>query len=43
MYVAVDGFRRRASFVAPAMVGPYAFHAVFGVLGVWLMFRAVGA
>jgi hypothetical protein len=38
-----DGFRRRASFLAPVMLAPYAFHAGFAVLGLWLMMRAVSA
>jgi hypothetical protein len=41
--VTADGFRRRASFISPAMLLPYAFHGVFGVLGIWLMIRVTGA
>jgi len=38
-----DGFRQRKSFLTGDIWSGYAFHAVFGVLGVWLIMRAVGA
>ena len=38
-----DGFRNNKSFIAGEIWAGYSFHAVFAVLGTWLLLRAVGA
>lgn len=43
MFVVADGFRKKTSWFTGEMWAAYSFHAVFAVLGFWLLQRAVGA